>query len=98
MDRNIVKRAKELDINISAAAERGIINYIKEIESIGESVGRRLNKSNNSYAHNKEQKSENIDKQNKNTPRPEFESESLARQARMIGHYTTRANIFFVRG
>jgi len=29
---------------------------------------------------------------NKIAPRPEFESESLARQARMIGHYTTRAN------
>jgi len=29
-----VKRAKELGINISAAAERGIIDYIKEIEYI----------------------------------------------------------------
>jgi len=30
-------------------------------------------------------------------PRPEFESESLARQARMIGHYTTRANALFCK-
>ena len=34
LDRAVVKRAKELDINISAAAERGIINYIKEIENL----------------------------------------------------------------
>ena len=47
LDKTIVKRAKELDINISAAAERGIINYIKELEMIGESIGRKPNKANN---------------------------------------------------
>ena len=47
LDKTIVKRAKELDINISAAAERGIINYIKELEMIGESIGRKPNKTNN---------------------------------------------------
>jgi len=51
LDMTVVKRAKELDINISAAAERGIINYIKEMENL-----RRENKesddknwANNSY-------------------------------------------------
>ena len=34
LDRTVIKRAKELDINISAAAERGIIEYIKEMESL----------------------------------------------------------------
>ena len=46
LDKTVVKRAKELDINISAAAERGIINYIKELEMIGESIGGRTNNSN----------------------------------------------------
>ena len=37
--------------------------------------------------------------QNSEAPRPEFESESLARQARMIGHYTTGAQEYrIVRG
>ncbi|UCB59577.1 MAG: type II toxin-antitoxin system CcdA family antitoxin [Thermoplasmatales archaeon] len=65
LDKTIVKRAKELDINISAAAERGIINYIKEIEMIGESIGRKLNKCNNkSYKHYEAQNSGNIGKDN----------------------------------
>ncbi len=34
LDDEVVNRAKELGINLSAAAERGIIDYIKEIESI----------------------------------------------------------------
>ena len=34
INEEIVNRAKELGINISAAAERGIIDYTKEIESI----------------------------------------------------------------
>ena len=34
LDRTVIKRAKELDINISAAAERGIIDYIKEMENL----------------------------------------------------------------
>ncbi len=34
LDKNVIKRAKELDINISAAAERGIIDYIREMENI----------------------------------------------------------------
>ena len=45
LDKTIVQRAKELDINISAAAERGIINYIKELERIRQSIGRKPNKS-----------------------------------------------------
>ena len=51
LDKTVIKRAKELDINISAAAERGIIDYIKEMENL-----RRENKepddknwANNSY-------------------------------------------------
>ena len=46
LDKTIVQRAKELDINISAAAERGIINYIKELEMIGQSIGRKPNNPN----------------------------------------------------
>jgi len=34
LNRTVIKRAKELDINISAAAERGIIEYIKEMENL----------------------------------------------------------------
>ena len=34
LDKNVIKRAKELDINISAAAERGILDYIREMENI----------------------------------------------------------------
>ena len=34
LDKTVVKRAKELDINISAAAERGIIEYIKEMDNL----------------------------------------------------------------
>jgi post-segregation antitoxin (ccd killing protein) len=34
LDDEVVNRATELGINLSAAAERGIIDYIKEIESI----------------------------------------------------------------
>jgi len=34
LDDEVVNRAKELGINLSAAAERGIIDYIKEIENI----------------------------------------------------------------
>jgi len=34
LNRDVVNRAKELGINISAAAERGIIEYIKELETI----------------------------------------------------------------
>lgn len=65
LNKTIVKRAKELDINISAEAERGIINYIKEIEMIGKSIGRKLNKCNNkSYTHYEAQNSRNIGKDN----------------------------------
>lgn len=34
LNRDVVNRAKELDINISAAAERGIIEYINTIENL----------------------------------------------------------------
>jgi post-segregation antitoxin (ccd killing protein) len=34
VDYKVVNRAKELGINLSAAAERGIIDYIKEFEYI----------------------------------------------------------------
>jgi len=34
LSRDVVIRAKELDINISAAAERGIIEYIHTMENI----------------------------------------------------------------
>ena len=34
LNKDVVDKAKELGINISAAAERGIIEYIKELEAI----------------------------------------------------------------
>ena len=34
INKTVVQEAKELDINISAAAERGIIDYIREMENI----------------------------------------------------------------
>ena len=35
LNEDVVKKPKYLGINISAVAEMGIINYIKELESIG---------------------------------------------------------------
>ena len=35
LNEDVVKKAKNLGINISAIAEMGIINYIKELENIG---------------------------------------------------------------
>ena len=36
LNEDVVIKAKSMGINISATAERGIIDYIKELESIGE--------------------------------------------------------------
>jgi len=35
LNEDVVKKAKNLGINISAVAEMGILNYIKELENIG---------------------------------------------------------------
>ena len=35
LNEEVVRKAKNLGINISAVAEMGIINYIKELENIG---------------------------------------------------------------
>jgi post-segregation antitoxin (ccd killing protein) len=35
LNEDVVRKAKSLKINISAIAERGIIDYIKELENIG---------------------------------------------------------------
>ena len=50
LDNEVVNRAKELGINISAAAERGIINYIKEIEYIRSKRKRSTSNGNSSDA------------------------------------------------
>ncbi len=34
LNEDVVRKAKDLGINISAVAEMGIINYIKELENI----------------------------------------------------------------
>ena len=35
LNEDVVNKAKSMGINISATAERGIIDYIKELENIG---------------------------------------------------------------
>jgi post-segregation antitoxin (ccd killing protein) len=42
LNRDVVNKAKELDINLSAAAERGIIEYIKEIRFINTNLRRNI--------------------------------------------------------
>ena len=55
----LAKKAKELDINISSAAERGIINYIKEIESIRSNNKNIVNSSNNNSRQNNKRNIQN---------------------------------------
>jgi post-segregation antitoxin (ccd killing protein) len=62
MDKDAIKKVKDFDINISGAAERGIIEYIKEMENIRRE---NTNQFNNINSHSNRQSSErNI--QNKN--------------------------------
>ncbi len=41
LDENVVRRAKELGINISTHAEIGILQHIREIERTSQSIGRK---------------------------------------------------------
>ena len=50
LNESVVNKAKSMGINISAAAEMGIINYIRELESIGRE---------NNKKHNPEPQSDN---------------------------------------
>lgn len=52
LSRDVIIRAKELDINISAAAERGIIDYIQTIENI--SRKRKQSTNNNVHQSNRQ--------------------------------------------
>jgi hypothetical protein len=45
LNADVVNKAKELGLNISALAEEKLIERIKELENIGGSIGRKLNTS-----------------------------------------------------
>ena len=85
LDDEVVNRAKELGINISAAAERGIIDYIKEIEYISGNRRKSYDNDNNS-----DEQIPNLKKHRKDSVGPlRFELKSLAPQARRIPSYPT---------
>jgi post-segregation antitoxin (ccd killing protein) len=87
LDDEVVNRAKELGINLSAAAERGIIEYIKEIEAIRSK--RRKYSRNNSYSDKQFTRLQS--KNNKGVGLSEFESESLAPKAKRMDQATLQA-------
>ena len=66
LNRTVIKRAKELDINISAAAERGIIEYIKEMENLRRENTNSVGKNWTNNSSNSRQSSGSNDSENKN--------------------------------
>ena len=62
LNEDVVKKAKSLGINISAVAERGIIDYIKEIENLrrNNDNSRNNNQSFNGQSHDSNSASKNI--------------------------------------
>ncbi len=91
LNENVVKKAKSMGINISAAAERGIINHIKELENIGSEN----NNSNNCNHSSDGQDSAKNHYEDRLVGPPRFELESLAPKAKRIDQATLRAQHFF---
>ena len=85
LDDEVVNRAKELGINISAAAERGIIDYIKEIEYIRS----KRKKFSNNDNFTEDQSLQLRNHRNEKVGPLRFELKSLAPQARRIPSYPT---------
>ena len=86
LDKNVIKRAKELDINISTAAERGIIEYIKEMENIrGECTRSNINNNTNDDRQSNVRNKKKKDK----VGRLRFELKSMAPEATRIPSYPT---------
>ena len=87
LNEDVVNRAKELGINISAVAEMGIINYIKEIENIG-----RENTETKSFKNtNDDGQSSKRNIKNKSMGLPRFELEFLAPKAKRMDQATPQA-------
>jgi post-segregation antitoxin (ccd killing protein) len=82
----VVGKAKDLGINISAVAEMGIINYIKELEKI-ERASTSSNNDNtiNDYGQSNVRKSDTKDK----VGLLRFELKSMAPEATRIPSYPT---------
>ena len=87
LDDEVVSRAKELGINLSAAAERGIIDYIKEIENIR--CERKKSKSNDNIS--EEQFPQLKKHRNDGVGLSRFELESLAPKAKRMDQATLQA-------
>jgi len=85
LDDEVVNRAKELGINISAAAERGIIEYIKEIEYIRSK--RRKVSTNDSFTEMQDPQLKNHRDNSMGLLR--FERKSMAPEATRIPSYPT---------
>ena len=88
LDDEIVNRAKELGINISAAAERGIIEYIKEIEYIRS----KRKKSHSNDNSSKEQIPKIKNHRDDSVGLLRFERKSMAPEATRIPSYPTGPN------
>ena len=87
LNADVVKRAKELGVNVSTVAEMGIINYIKEIENIG-----RENSKTHSYRNtNDDGQSSTRNLKNKSMGLPRFELEFLAPKAKRMDQATPQA-------
>lgn len=89
LNEDVVKKAKDLKINISALAEMGIINYIKELENI--------RVENNIFTNTPIQfhrQSSGRIKDNKNQVGPlRFELRSIAPEATRIPSYPTSPDL-----
>ena len=85
LDDEVVNRAKELDINLSAVAERGIIEYIKEIEYIRSK--RKKSDSNDNFSEEQNPKLKN--QCNNSVGLLRFERKSMAPEATRIPSYPT---------
>ncbi len=90
--RLVYRIRKELDINISAAAERGIIEYIKEMENIR---GKYTRSNINSNANDDRYSNIRYKKIKDRVGLPEFESGSLAPKAKRMDQATPQAQNMF---
>ena len=85
LNEDVVRKAKNLKINISAVAEMGIINYIKELENIG----RENSSSNNSSFQSNRQSSIRKTKTDDKVGLLRFELKSITPEATRIPSYPT---------
>ena len=94
LNEDIVRKAKNLKINISAIAEMCIINYIKELENI-----RNDNKNSSKVIYNKisqrnQKKMYRNNETNDQVGLLRFELKSMAPEATRIPNYHTSPNLY----